>query len=277
MPLSFNVLLASAGLAAGDVRLLRHQEKSAPGRSPYELWRDRRDVFEQYQARQATENRTRFGTAAHWASFVATPGGETLFAGIYRVRGRALLEEDAPKLHAYGVDAAGACDTYALSPSGHNGDLIGRLVIDWGPGFRSWIQRADNQDKPVLEIRRAFREPDFPGYLSFLAPLSTIPSLPGGWAQALRAARGVYVLTCPKTKEQYVGSAFGEGGFLGRWLEYAETGHGGNVALKSREPSDYRVAIVELAGSAASADDVMGMEALWKAKLQSREMGLNRN
>jgi hypothetical protein len=33
-----------------------------------------------------------------------------------------------------------------------------------------------------------------------------------------------------------VGMAAGDGGFLGRWLEYASNSHGGNVALKSREP-----------------------------------------
>src|SRR3546814_10511727 len=30
--------------------------------------------------------------------------------------------------------------------------------------------------------------------------------LPSNWLAALRAARGIYLLTCPRTKEQYVGS-----------------------------------------------------------------------
>lgn len=30
-------------------------------------------------------------------------------------------------------------------------------------------------------------------------------------------------------------------------------------------------------GSAASTDDIIAIEQLWKRKLQSREMGLNRN
>lgn len=277
MPVGFNLLLSAIGLDLGGVRLLRQQEKSAPGRSPYELWRDRRNVFEEYQARQATGNRVRFGTAGHWASFVATPDSETLFVGIYRVEGYRFLNVDAPKLHIEGVDPAGTCDTYALSLSEHHHDLIGRLIVDWGPGYRSWVQRADSQDKAVVEIRRSFNESEFPGYQRFVERLSSIVSLPKGWVQALRAGRGVYMLTCPKTREQYVGSAHGEEGFHGRWLEYAETGHGSNVALKSREPRDYRVSILEVAGSAASVEDVLTMEALWKTKLQSREMGLNRN
>ena len=55
------------------------------------------------------------------------------------------------------------------------------------------------------------------------------------------------------------------------------TGHGGNVALKSREPSDYQVSILEVAGSNLRIEDIVAMETRWKRKLQSGEMGLNRN
>jgi hypothetical protein len=73
------------------------------------------------------------------------------------------------------------------------------------------------------------------------------------------------------------GSATGEAGFWARWQDYIRTGHGGNVALKSRDPSDYQVSILEVAGTAATVDDILKMESRWKAKLQSGEMGLNRN
>ncbi|HEX7184206.1 MAG TPA: GIY-YIG nuclease family protein, partial [Thermoanaerobaculia bacterium] len=88
---------------------------------------------------------------------------------------------------------------------------------------------------------------------------------------------GVYLLTCPKTREQYVGSATGEEGFWGRWQNYLETGHGGNVGLQSRDMSDYQVSILEVAGTAATRDDILRMEGRWQSKLQSQEMGLNRN
>ncbi|WP_410001986.1 hypothetical protein [Rubinisphaera sp. JC750] len=55
------------------------------------------------------------------------------------------------------------------------------------------------------------------------------------------------------------------------------TGHGGNVELKVRDPSDYQVSILEVAGSAATTEEILSLESLWKQKLQSREMGLNRN
>lgn len=277
MPISLNLLLGAAGLRLDDIRLVRHKEPAKPGHTPYELWRDNRPLFEKYQARQSTDFRAGFGTAGYWASFVVTPEKETLFAGLYQVAGREELAIDSPSFHRASVDLAGTCDDYRTTLTQHLGDLVGRMVIDWGPGFRAWIQRADRQDKTVLELRRVFREPEFPGYQRFIEPLSRVTALPKGWTEALRASRGIYLLTCPRTKEQYVGAALGGGGFLGRWLDYATTGHGGNTALKSREPSDYQVSILEVAGDTATDEDIIGMEGRWKAKLQSREMGLNRN
>jgi hypothetical protein len=85
------------------------------------------------------------------------------------------------------------------------------------------------------------------------------------------------LLTCPKTKEQYVGSANGDEGFWGRWQCYAQSGHGGNLGLKSRDPSDYQISILEVAGTSATPGEILLMEGRWQAKLQSREMGLNKN
>jgi hypothetical protein len=170
-------------------------------------------------------------------------------------------------------DPVGSCDIYDLTPDERLNDLAGRLVVDWAE--RAWIQRADNQNKAVREIRPAFQEPAFPGFVNFIEPLSRIEALPATWVAALTASRGVYLLTCPKTREQYVGSASGAEGLYGRWLAYARDGHGGNVALKSREPSDYQVSILEVVGSSATADEIVHMETLWKRKLKSREMGLN--
>lgn len=53
--------------------------------------------------------------------------------------------------------------------------------------------------------------------------------------------------------------------------------NGGNVALKSREPSDYQISILEVAGTSATHEDILAMEGRWQHKLQSNEMGLNRN
>jgi hypothetical protein len=52
---------------------------------------------------------------------------------------------------------------------------------------------------------------------------------------------------------------------------------GDAMAFLSRDPADYRVSILEVAGSLITDDEIHAMEQRWKEKLQSREMGLNRN
>lgn len=276
MPIFFNTILLAAGFDLGDIRLLRHKDnRAAKDRSPYELWRDDRDKFDLYQATQSINHGSKL-KAAYWASFVGTPGDETLFVGIYSIKNCKLLEQDTPMPHRDGIDKAGSCYFYELLLESRLGDLIGRLLIDWGPGYKAWIQRADKQDKPITELRTSFMEPGFPGFLNFIEPLSKLNKLPKSWIGALQSSRGVYLLTCPRTKEQYVGAAYGEGGFWARWQDYIETGHGDNVLLKSRNPSDYQVSILEVAGTASAKEDIITMERLWMSKLQSREMGLNR-
>ncbi|MDX9745062.1 MAG: GIY-YIG nuclease family protein [Syntrophales bacterium] len=215
--------------------------------------------------------------AKYWASFVVSPADETIFVGLYRVRYKGRAEQDIPKPHSDGVDPAGTVDTYDLAFQDALSDLKGRLIIDWGPAKLAWIERADLRNKDVLELRAKFKEPEFPGFLNFIEPLSKLEKLPKGWIVALSCTKGVYLLTCPKTKEQYVGSATGTAGFYQRWQEHAQTGHGGDVALKSREPSDYHVSILEVAGTSSTEGDIRKMETRWKLKLKSREMGLNRN
>ena len=278
MPMMFNSLLSQIGLIPADVIMLRHQDRSAePGRTPYELWRDNRPGFEIYQSVQSIKNRPRLSRTPAWASFVVTLDGATMFAGLYAVKYVGLLVEDRPCPHKNAVDRAGRSDDYELKRDDRLIDMEGKLFVDWGEGTRAWVQRADRQNKPIIELRPEFKEREFPGYLGFMEPLSRVAALPINWIEILKHANGVYLLTCPKTKEQYVGSAYGAEGFWHRWMEYVLTGHGGNVALKSREPSDYQVSILEVAGSNANIDDILKMEARWKYKLQSQEMGLNRN
>jgi len=279
MPFTFNSFLQGYGIQPGEVRLLRHQSGPHSGRTPYTLWRDTPDQFVAYQSVQTAQNQSRLN-APFWASFVVTPSQQTLFVGLYEVERLGKCDHemiDPLRLVSVTQDGSRDLDLYSQRQVDACADYAGRMFVDWGPGTRTWIQLAVNQPKPITEISRAFREDEFPGYGRFISKLSAIEALPGTWLSALRAAKGIYLLTCPNTKEQYVGSATGDGGFLARWLAYVHDGHGGNVGLKSRDSSDYQVSILEVSGSAVAEKDILDAEQLWKAKLQSREMGLNRN
>lgn len=280
MLLTFNMLIREVDISPAEVRLLRHHHVTADGLTPYALWRDARTDFERYQSAQRSDRRTHF-LAPYWASFVASPDGGTIFAGLYRVGDHRPAELDwlDPLERKTAQQLGIELDIYDCARVEEFEELTGRLKIEWGKGARTWVQRADSPtgNKPILEVATSYQEPAFPGYTSFMGNLGSLLSLPYSWLTALSAARGIYLLTCPKTREQYVGSASGSDGFWGRWQSYIADGHGGNIGLKSREPSDYQVSILEVAGSAASIQDILEMEALWKAKLQSRDMGLNRN
>ncbi len=197
-----------------------------------------------------------------------TPQSETLFVGLYASCYGSELKEDCP--HPLGgIEKAGKVDCYEQSRDLRFIEFEGRLIIDWGAGFKQWTQWAENQNKPILELRRVFKEPDFPGFTRLITSLSKVAGLPLAWVEVLKNAEGVYLLTCPRTKEQYVGSAYGDDGFWARWMEYVANKHGGNLSLKSREPSDYQVSILEVAGSNATKSEIIQAEELWKVKLQS--------
>lgn len=275
--LSFGDLLDLAGIARHEVRLLRHQDNRYTGfRSPFVLWRDDRQRFEAYQETQAIGDAGQL-RAPYWASFVGAPGKETLFVGLYAASLVGRLAADRPHPVTGGVEEAGTCDFYDLRLLPALEEYAGRLWIEWGKGYRAWIQRGDRVPKPVVELRRIFAEDPFPGFAALAIDLSQVETIPRNWTDALTATRGIYLLTCPRTREQYVGMAAGAEGFVGRWREYFASGHGGNVGLKSRDPSDYRVSILETVGTSATTGDLLGLESRWKDKLQSREMGLNRN
>ncbi|MWV27470.1 GIY-YIG nuclease family protein [Erythrobacter sp. GH3-10] len=280
MALRFNMLLQDEGYDPREVRLLRHQHVAKDGLTPYALWRDRPGEFERYQSAQKSD-RSAYFASRYWAAFVVPPDGSTLFVGLYEIGDCAPVATDwiDPLMRQTSTQIGRALDIYQFERVPAFDHYAGRVRVEWGDGTRAWAQRASNRkgDKPVVELAREFREPDFPGFTNFIGNFGGLPSLPQSWVMALSAARGVYLLTCPRTFEQYVGSACGTEGFWGRWKDYAVTGHGGNIRLKSRDASDYQVSILEVAGSAATTEQILAMEQLWKRKLQSRDMGLNAN
>lgn len=279
MPFRFNMLLKEAGLDPADVRLLRHQADLPDRRSLFDWWHRDRAAFEAYQSLQLNAKRASFARP-YWAAFLGTWDGRTIFAGLYEVGAPCLIDRELEEPISGYLLPAGTIDRYETRLLPLLSPYSGRLYVDWGGGAsgkRAWSQRADVQDKLVTELHLDAAERPFPGLMEIALPLSLVAEAPPSWIQRLAEARGIYLLTCPRTGELYVGSATAAGGFWSRWAEYAADGHGGNVALKGREPTDWIVSILQVAGSAHTGDDVLSMEQVWKRKLQSRQLGLNRN
>src|SRR5438132_1627163 len=69
--------------------------------------------------------------------------------------------------------------------------------------------------------------------------------LPSSWQAALAQWRGIYSIFDASDGKRYVGSAYGAANLLGRWTDYATTGHGGNKLLKGRDPTNFRFTILQ--------------------------------
>ncbi len=272
--ISFNTLLQAEAIDPATVKLVRHQEKRINGRpTPYQLWKLRDGGFEKYQSIQSRPKI--FAEAELLASFVVTPLNETLFVGLYAIEG--LRKAPAGLIDPISGESVAGLDFYDLKRVHQLSDYVGRLSIVWGDGYRAWVQRAESNKKNVVEIRRNENEQPFPGFLDFRERLSGLASVPIAWREVLSSVGGIYLLTCPNTGKQYVGSAHGAAGFWGRWEEYAANGHSGNRRMMDLPASDYRVDILEVAASSTSVDSLIQMENRWKEKLGTRESGLNAN
>lgn len=276
--LGLNSLLITVGLDPKSVRLLRHRHRREHQPSVY------RDAircdprFEQYQSGQTNPTVIeQICAAAAIASFVVGPAGETVFVGLWRVKGARKIHLPDPYVTVVKPPRKGSA-TILLERMTELEKYRGRIVVDWGGGERAWVQYASRRDKEIIELRRKAEEPHFPGFSRFTSALHEIDALPAAWLETLRATRGVYLLVDRESGAQYVGSATGEDGFIGRWRCYSD-GHGGNTAMRQLAfgPERYDVRILETVGSGATYDEVCSLESSWKNKLGSRAQGLNRN
>jgi len=232
-------------------------------------------AFRAYQEAQGSAQVVaQFRAAKHLAGFVVDPTSkQTVFMGIWDRVG-----ERPPTDDGFGSVAQPETVAFETRLRKQYDDYRGRLIINWGDGERAWVQRADLQDKPIIEIRKEREAPAFPGFMAFRLALDQIETVPVSWSEVLRNARGVYLIVHRAGGDQYVGSASGAGGFFGRWTNYAD-GHGGNVAMRElgAAAEAYDVAVLEVVGSNASAEDIFAREESWKVKLGTRAKRLNRN
>ena len=274
----FDEILSRRNVPLPTSRLLRHNDRGAIE------WRRGKEAFGHFASFQSGKpyNNCRF--AFHFIPDRQLESGRdtALFVGATEVldtwphdgqRRPRMSSDDAMAGTPYRAELG--VDAFDLAWMDEFEDLAERLVIDWN-NPRAWSQRAGRRPKEVVELRRGRQEPPFPRFLQLTTSTADLQVLPRSWRTALASVGGVYLLVA-SNGDQYVGSAYGEGGFIARWDEYAANGHGGNQMLMSRAHDSYDVSILEVAGSGMSAAEIIRSESVWKAKLGSRAHGLNAN
>ncbi|MFQ4149761.1 GIY-YIG nuclease family protein [Arthrobacter sp. LAPM80] len=157
-----------------------------------------------------------------------------------------------------------------------------------GHGELGWAKSASSAvGFLITKIADARPEP-FPSFdqvvLSFSELVAVVDdSRYERWRQALSSVQSIYLIADTKTEHLYVGNADGAQRILGRWSEYAKTGHGGNVALSELNKLDFthrqyfQFSILRVFSPGASTAEVDAAEAHYKRTLLTRQFGLNRN
>ena len=156
MERTFNSLLLGIGVDPAGVRLMRHVEK----RAMQECFDAAMRKDESFSAYQESQDKTAvinaMDAAKHVAGFVVDPGsGEVVFAGLWEVMGRSKTTPVNPFVPPpddvmRGHDAVRFVTRRVEKMDEHRG----KLVIDWGPGTRAWVQRAERQDKRIITMQR---------------------------------------------------------------------------------------------------------------------------
>lgn len=276
-------ILTAFGFESGiPTKLVRHQDHRSDLEALY-----RAGQFDTYQSLQS---RAAFAGCERIVSFLGRAGTTAVFVGVYDIEGVEgpadfVLPEDFlyPDMDTRGFYR------YHLRRDTRFNELEGRLVVDWGRGTRSWVQHYRDGGKRVVEVLPEGYVHEFPGFMDVVLRHRELVRVIENrdahreWHRMLGSVAGVYLILDTKTGNQYVGSAYGEGGLLSRWRTYANNVHGGNKLLKellsqrSQLAGDLQFAVLQTLSVTLTAKEVIAHEVRHKNKLGTRAHGLNSN
>lgn len=240
---------------------------------PLEVWARDQDEWRKWQEYRPSRDEFNRPMIFSLAQFYHETNS-WLFTGIYRV-----LERPG--------------DRYVVELSVDGTAFIGRLKITSPYRGRSTRVRLENHFAS-FEVAEILREPytgrSFPGFESINVSFEELETIVRkdrpDWKAALSSMKGIYLISDTVSGKRYVGSAYGESGIWSRWCSYIDSGHGGNVELKSlvSDPTlDYcrkafRFALLEHRPNSTPDEVVIAREGFWKEVLLTRgENGFNRN
>jgi hypothetical protein len=153
----FHEFLERCRYSPRSTRLLRHDARGGLA------WRRGQDAFLCFASFQTQANSPYNGAPSHACHFIPGPtiaGTATaLFIGTTEVEnGRPWDREELPIIQDEEVinqelASLAPLDLFDLSWCGPCSTYVERILIDWGPGTRSWSQWADRRHKSILELR----------------------------------------------------------------------------------------------------------------------------
>jgi hypothetical protein len=270
-----------------SIKLVRHSSEVKPDSfiykkyngSVYKLYRTDYALFKKWQSEQSD---SKMKNVDYLVVFLAEEGCECRFIGVYRNYG--------PK-RATGNGVS----EYAIEEVEGFEGLKDKVVIDWGKGTLSWMQNWQST-KNVRRIDQVNTGDDIPYFIRYEDVILSFSQLQKvvedkEWKSKLESLNCVYMILDKETGKQYVGVTYKDmkpgikNGILGRWTEYAKTGHGNNkllVALLAEKGISYadqnfQWTILETLPLNVTPKVAIDRESLYKKKFGTREHGYNEN
>ena len=228
------------------------------------LYLYRNDLFNAYQSEQLKNT---FKGIKYIVVFLGDEGTTSRFIGVNKI----VKSEPSP----YRPEEV----VLTFEPVAAFDDIKERLIIDWGKATTSWHQYYYKEKTVIAEVEPFNRDSvslsaDHYKYEIFSFPeLERIITIPE-WVEKLKSTNCIYAILDNKTGKLYVGASYGNEGILGRWEEYAKTGHGNNKELKELLKNDpnyardhFQWTILETIPLGIEQKDAIELEQIWKKKL----------
>lgn len=276
-------LVKMRGLDSKAVKLIRHQELTYDINMLYKT-----GFINDYQSVQSKDI---FKGCQYILSFLGVEATKAIYIGAYKKISMTQTEVNSlPIDYPYKEHGIGNYYRYKFEKIDLLEDMVDRLVIEWGKSTRMWHQwlKADNP-KEVIEILPKGYVNEFSGFDEIVLSFDELEAIVKNynankiWHTMLSSVAGVYLIVDRISGNQYVGSAYGEKGILGRWADYVKTHHGGNVELMTlleKEPSRYKnftYSVLRTLPKTLTQTEVISVEQRFKEKLGTRAFGLNAN
>jgi len=294
--MNLNDLLLLKDIDPRQVLVLRHRPHE-PGLNKVLPWLalEKPDVFNAYQQTQGPKLEKVMKAlveAGYIASFIGHEPGKALFVGLYSIEASKPLNRreywKVPayvEMKAFGMkgfakeDPRTSIQWFDLALTDSYAPWKGKLVVGWPPPELSWWRWAHRNVMPVLAVLEdSSLAAAMPEWDKIVLSWEELRVLPTSWKYALSQWRGIYYIADISDGKGYVGSAYGKENLLGRWLCYADTGHGGNRLLRRRDQQNFQFSILQRVSPDLGERDVIRIENSWKERLHTRKpLGLNDN
>lgn len=278
--LYFSDVLKKVGLDPAKVKLIRHALTDKGFKSCY----DKNMVLE-YTRQQKNGFSKNYD---YWCVFISGKGTLAKLFACYKVRNSVPDTPDImPEHFPHPEWFQGENAYFDLEYVDLLKDYEGRLMIDWGNSARMWHQRGTTE-KPIMAIQ-ADEKRVFSGFENLILTYDELkeivenPTVYEAWHTALSSVNAIYLIVDRETGKQYVGSAYGKEGLLGRWACYVNSLHGNNKLMKElicTYPERYhhfQFSILQILPKTVTDDEVIQTESLFKKKLLSIAFGMNDN